>query len=237
MSIDPELLRQLKERAAINRAKRAKPIVEDSRKAPIVYVPTGTTHLRFYIDSENNITRTLFRHKVRNNSVHCLDDCPVCNHRSEMEKKYPDFQEAWKLRRREITIAYACIFSCSEANKFIKIGTPVLLMGNYKLGRELNDHIADIDEEVFAKMLDPLSEHALWELKSGNNGKDFSLAPSFKTGRMDSLPDTLYPLSQCIHPEGQEPNEEDISKFIRVIDVAYELYVRSLVSAEQVIAG
>ena len=96
-------------------------------------------------------------------------------------------------------------------------------------GREVNDHIADIDEEDFAKMLDPLSEHALWELKSGNNGKDFSLAPSFKTGRMDTLPEILYPLSQCIHPEGEEPNEEEVHRFIQVIDDAYEMYVRSTV--------
>jgi hypothetical protein len=225
MSIDPELLRQLKERASINRAKRAKPVVKDARKAPIVYVPTGTTLLRFYMDSENNITRTLFRHKARKNSVHCLTGCPVCKYLSEMEKKYPDFPGTWKLRSMETSIVYAWIFSSSEESKFVKIETPVLLMGNYKLGRELNDHIADIDEEDFARMLDPLSEHALWELKCGNNGKDFSLAPSFKTGTMDPLPDTLYPLSQCIHPEGQAPNEEEISRFIEKIDVAYEMYL------------
>jgi len=229
MSIDLELLRQLKEKADKNRAKRAKPIVEDPRKAPIVYVPTGTTLLRFYMDSENNIVRTMFRHKIRKNSVPCLDGCPVCTHLSEKEKKYPDFQDAWKLRSREITMAYAWIFSCSEDSKFVKIETPVLLMGNYKLGRELNDQIADIDEEDFAKMLDPLSNHALWELKSGNNGKDFSLAPSFKTGTMEPLPDNLYPLSECIHPEGQQPNEEEISKFIEKINVAYEMYLRSVV--------
>ena len=225
MSIDPEILRQLRETADKNRAKA---IVKDARKAPIVYVPAGTTHLRFYMDSENNVLRTLRRHKVRNNSVPCLDDCPVCNHLSKMEKKYPDFQGSWKLRSREITIVYAWIFSCSEDSKFVKIGTPVLLMGNYKLGRELNDQIADIDEEDFAKMLDPLSEHALWELKSGKDSRDFSLAPTLKTGTMDRLPEILYPLSQCILPEGEQPNEEEISKFIQLIDVAYEMYLRSV---------
>jgi len=145
-----------------------------------------------------------------------------------MEKKYPDFQGSWKLRSREITIVYAWIFSCSEDSKFVKIGTPVLLMGNYKLGRELNDQIADIDEEDFAKMLDPLSEHALWELKSGKDSRDFSLAPTLKTGTMDRLPEILYPLSQCILPEGEQPNEEEISKFIQLIDVAYEMYLRSV---------
>jgi len=228
MSIDPELFRQLKEKAAINRAKRAKPIVEDPRKAPIVYVPTGTTLLRFYMDSENNIVRTIFRHKIRKNSVPCLDGCPVCTHLSEMEKKYPDFPGAWKLRSMETTIVYAWIFSSSEDSKFVKIGTPVLLMGNYKLGRELENRIAEIDEEEFAKMLDPLTDHVLWEVKSGKDSRDFSLVPTLKTGTMEPLPDTLDPLGQCIHPEGQEPNEEEISKFIKVIDNAYEMYVRSV---------
>jgi len=144
-----------------------------------------------------------------------------------MEEKYPDFQEAWKLRRGEITIVYAWIFSSSENNKFIKTETPLLLMGNYKLGRELNDHIADMDEDEFAKMLDPLTDHVLWDLKSGNNSRDFSLAPSLKTGTMDPLPNTLYPLSQCIHPEGQEPTTEEVHKFIKIINEAYETHSKT----------
>lgn len=162
----------------------------------------------------------------RKNSVPCVGGCPICTYLCEMEKKYPDFQGSWKLRSREITIVYAWIFSSSEDNKFVKTGAPVLLMGNHKLGRELNDHIADMDEEDFARMLDPLTEHALWELKSGNNGKDFSLAPSFKTGTMDLLPDALYPLSQCIHLEGEVPSAEEVSKFIEVIESTYEAYVK-----------
>jgi hypothetical protein len=220
--IDPEILRRLKEKAQVNREKRTKRVI--GRGIPIVYVPTGTTLLRFYMDSEHNITRTFLRHKMGKVSIPCLDDCPICTHLSEMEEKYPDFQGAWKLDSREATIAYAWIFQCSENSKFAKIGTPVLLMGNHKLGRELNDHIADIDEEEFAKMLDPQADHVLWELKSGNNGRDFSLAPSFKTGTMDPLPHSLYPLSQCIYPEGQEPRAEEVSKFIEIINQAYEIY-------------
>ena len=224
MTVNMEVLRQLKERAAINREKRAKFFGKDFLKAPLIYVPGGTTLLRFYMDSENNVMRTLFRHKVREISVdvHCLDGCAVCAYLSEMEKKYPDFQEAWKLRRREITIVYAWIFSCSVKNKFIKTETPVLLMGDHKLGRELNDHIADMEEEEFAKMLDPLADHVWWELKSGHNSRDFSLATSFERGTMDPLPDTLYPLSQCIHPEGQEPSTEEVHRFIEIINEAYE---------------
>ena len=63
MGIDLEILRRLKEKAEVNRAKRANVAGRDPRKAPIVYVPTGTTLLRFYMDSENNILRTLRRHK------------------------------------------------------------------------------------------------------------------------------------------------------------------------------
>lgn len=225
MSIDPETIRRLKETAEKNREKRAEHVRRDPRKAPIVYVPEGTTLLRFYMDSENNITRTLLRHKMGKISVPCLDGCPVCTYLSEMEERCPDLPLAWKLRPRTATIVYAWIFSCTENDKFVKVQTPVILMGNHKLGRELNDHIADIDEEEFAKMLDPQTEHVLWELKSGNNGRDFGLAPSFKTGLMDPLPNTLYPLSQCIHPEGREPTVEEVSKFIAIINQAYEGYV------------
>jgi hypothetical protein len=230
MGVDLEVLRQLKQKANENREKRAKRGGggRDNRMAPIVYVPAGTTNLRFYMDSENNITRTFFRHKVGQDSVHCLHGCPVCKYLSDMEKKYPDFQGAWKLGSRETTIAYAWIFNCSEESKFVKLETPVLLMGNHKLGRELNDHIADIDEEEFSKMLDPLTVHAMWELKSGNNGRDFSLAPSFKKATMDPMPDTLYPLSQCIYPVGQEPTAEQVSKFIEIINEAYETHIKTV---------
>lgn len=223
--IDPETIRQLKEKAQANREKRTKRVMgRDIGKSPIVYVPTGTTLLRFYMDSEHNITRTFLRHKMGKVSIPCLDDCPICTHLSEMEKKYPDFQGAWKLGSREATIAYAWIFQCSEDSKFVKLETPVLLMGNHKLGRELDYHIANIDEVEFGKMLDPQTEHVLWELKSGDNSRDFSLAPSFKTGTMAPLPDGLYPLSQCIHPEGQEPRAQEVSKFIEIIDSTYEAY-------------
>jgi hypothetical protein len=229
MGIDVEILRQLKEKAKENREKRAKRGAgRDVRMAPIVYVPAGTTLLRFYMDSENNLTRTFFRHKIGQDSVHCLPNCPVCKYLSEMEKKYPDFQGAWKLGSREVTIAYAWLFYCSEENKFVKLETPVLLMGNHKLGRELNDHIADIEEEEFSRMLEPLTHHAMWELKSGNNGRDFSLAPSFKKGTMDPLPDTIYPLSQCIYSEGQEPSLDEIHKFIEIINEAYESHIKTV---------
>lgn len=222
MSVDPEILRRLKEKAQMNRQKRTKHVGKNPHLAPIVYVPTGTSLLRFYMDSESNITRTFLRHKAGRISVPCLSGCSLCTYLSELDEKYPDVPGAWKLRSRTATIVYAWIFSCSEENKFVKSGTPVILMGNYKLERELNDHIADIDEEEFAKMLDPQADHALWELKSGNNGRDFSLAPSFKTGTMAPLPNGLYPLSQCIHPQGQEPRPEDLSKFIAIINQIYE---------------
>lgn len=223
--IDVEILRRLKARAQINREKRATRLARNAQKAPIVYVPTGTTLLRFYMDSENNITRTFLRHKMGKISVPCLDGCPLCTYLSDLEEKCPDVPEAWKLRPKTTTISYAWIFSCTENDKFVKVQTPVLLMGNHKLGRELDDHIADIDEDELEKMLDPQADHVLWELKSGENGRDFSLAPSFKTGMMDPLPNTLYPLSQCIHPEGQDPTAEEVSKFIEIIDETYKTYI------------
>jgi hypothetical protein len=223
--IDPEILRQLKAKAQVNRDRRMKRVI--GRGIPIVYVPTGTTLLRFYMDSENNITRTFLRHKIGKMSVPCLNGCPLCTYLSELDEKYPDVPGAWRLRPKATTIAYAWIFSCSEDSKFVKTETPVLLMGNHKLGRDLEDHIADMDEEEFAKMLDPRADHVLWELKSGNNGRDFSLAPSFKTGTMDPLPDALYPLSQCVHPEGREPTAVQISKFIEIINRVYEGYIET----------
>ena len=74
MSIDPEVIQQLKEKAQDNRAKRGELVGRDPRKAPVVYVPTGTTLLRFYLDSENKIMRTLIRHKIRKVSVPCLEE-------------------------------------------------------------------------------------------------------------------------------------------------------------------
>jgi len=222
--IDVEILRRLKARAQINREKRAIRVGKNPHMDPIVYVPTGTTLLRFYIDSEDNITRTFLRHKIGRISLPCFDGCPVCTYLSEMEETYPDFPSAWRLGPVTNTLVYAWIFSCTKNDKFVKIQTPVLLMGNHKLGRELDDHIADIDEAELLKMLDPQTDHALWELKSGKNSRDFSLAPSLRTGTMDQLPDTLYPLSQCIFTEGEEPTAEQVSKFIEIIDEAYGSY-------------
>jgi hypothetical protein len=80
-----------------------------------------------------------------------------------------------------------------------------------------------MDDRELSRMFDPLAEHNLWELNSGN--VEFSLSQSFNTGTMDPLPENLYPLSRCIHPEGREPTPEQVSKFVQLIDDAYRLYL------------
>ena len=194
--------------------------------SPIVYVPAGTTLLRFYMDSDNRVTRTFSRHKMNKLSVPCLDEgCEICAYLSGMDEKYPNFRGAWKLYPVETTIVYAWIFSCSEENNSIRIGTPVLLMGDHKLGQELDDHILDMDGDTLRKMLDPLADDVLWELKSSSG--HLSLAPTLETGTMNPLPTCLHPLSQCINAEREAPTEDQISKFIKLIDDAYRPYVET----------
>jgi len=227
MSIDPDVIRKLKEQAKINREKRASAAIgRGPRMAPIVYVPGGTTILRFYMDSEKNLTRMLRRHKGDKMSVLCLDGgCKICGYLTAMDEKYPDFRGASRLYSVQITIAYAWIFSCSEVGKFVRTMTPVLLMGDHKLGREVDAHVEIMDEEALGKMLDPSTDHVLWELKSYD--RRLSLAPTSERGTMDSLPKTLYPLSQCIHPEGQAPKTEQVDKFIEIIDEFYRTYIET----------
>ena len=224
MSIDLEILRKLKEEAQISRKKRAREAIARARMVPIVYVPTGTTLLRFYMDSESKVMRTFLRHKRERVSVPCLGDgCEVCRYLGEMGEKYPNLPGAWRLYPTEITIAYGWIFSCSVGDTLAKIGTPVLLMGDYKLAQELDDQVARMDEEALGKMLDPSADHVLWELRSYD--RRLSLAPTSETRTMNPLPKNLYPLKLCIHPEGQAPTREQVSKFIEIIDDAYGAYI------------
>ena len=225
MSTDLEIIRKLKEEAQINREKRVKEAIARARMVPIVYVPAGSTLLRFYLDPENNIKRTLFRHKMGKITVPCLDNCEVCSYLTAMDEKYPDFRAASRLYSVQITIAYAWIFSCSEVGKFVRTMTPVLLMGNHKLGREVDVLVDSMDEEALGKMLDPSTDHVLWELKSYD--RRLSLALTSETRTMDPLPKSLYPLSQCIHPEGQAPKTEQVDKFIEIIDEFYRTYIET----------
>jgi hypothetical protein len=225
MAIDLEIVRRLKEQARISVEKRAiEAIRRDSRWAPIVYIPVGTTLLRFYMDTDNSVTRTFLRHKMNKTSVPCLDDrCEICSYLNEMDEKHPNFRGAWRLYPVGTTIAYVWIFRCTQENESVRIGTPVLLMGNYHLGRQLDDRIANMDDDALAKMINPLTDDVLWQLKSTRG--HLSLAPTLETGTMDPLPASSYPLKECIHPEGQAPTTEQISQFIQIIDDTYRTYL------------
>jgi hypothetical protein len=230
MGVDLEIVRMLKEKARISIERRASEAIrKESRWAPIVYTPVGITLFRFYRDSENSITRTFFRHRMRKISVPCLDDdCDICGYLTEMDEKHPNCRAVWRLYPAETTILYAWIFSCTQEK--VRTGTPVLLMGDHHLGRQLDDHIANMDDDALAKMINPLTDDVLWELKS-DRGR-LSLAPTLKTGTMDPLPASLYPLKDCIHPEGQPPTTEQISQCIQLIDEAYQSYSGAAVNGE-----
>ena len=56
------------------------------KNTPVVWIPDGTLHVRFYVDKEGEFVRTLWRHKAyvgKNEQVTlpCVgqERCPVCN--------------------------------------------------------------------------------------------------------------------------------------------------------------
>jgi hypothetical protein len=193
---------------------------------PIVYIPDGTLQARFYIDSEGNYVKTFYRHKVNKPvklSFQCLgpDRCKACQRLAEIS----GWKFAYQWASREQSIAYAYLLSYEGASSdFVKLETPVILMGNYKLANSLSEEISDLNSlDDIAKFFDPDELYARIKIKSTQRMREFSMKLlNNQPTTIPPLPDEIPPLSQIMYKEDDEPSSEVVARYIQLMEKAYE---------------
>ena len=212
--------------------KKASERVEKSSRfnTQIVYVPDGVTKFRPYLDSEGEVIRTGFRHKIRGKkvAVPCLgpDECKICKRLKEISDTW---DEAWRFGSQEYTIMYVWIFESSvpHDNPFMRLNEPVILMGNAKLANEVSYQIKDIESvnELKAVFNHPTEPSSIWVMRYQRENNSLSLEFSPKKAIMDPLPEDFPPLREAYFKEGEPPNEEVLSNFLRELESSYQRFL------------
>ena len=106
--------------------------------------------------------------------------------------------KGWKYASREISIAYAIILVYEHdgsGSKYVKLDTPVRLMGKYKLANALSEIVDDLGSiEEISKFFDPSVHYAKTKIKASNRLREFSMSPlTAQTATVDPLPDSFTP--------------------------------------------
>jgi hypothetical protein len=218
--------------AASTRANFKKP---DRRRAgtsqPIVYIPKGTMLVRFYIDSEGQYLRIVYRHGVGKDAVRCFppQGCEICRTLQDLEENNPSLaRDAFRKYGSElVAMTYALIFEyAGRDGKYIKLNTPVLLIGDHRLRAALDTAVSRMQDVDLQRMFSPRSEHYVWEITK--DARLFSCKPSTERRRMRLLPDDLPPLRKRLHDEGEMPDPKKASEFVRGIREFCELRTSTL---------
>jgi hypothetical protein len=192
---------------------------------PIVYVPDGVIHARFYADSEGNYVKTFYRHKINRPaklSFQCLgpDRCEACKRLAEIQ----GWTDGWRFSSREVAITYAYLLQYDGSSEYVKLETPVILMGNHKLANELSETISELGSiDDISKFFDPDELYARLKIKSVGRGREFSSKLlSNQPVTIPHLPENLPPLSEVMYKEGELPPADIVSRYIQIMEKTYE---------------
>lgn len=198
---------------------------------PIVYIPKGTMLVRFYLDSEDQYIRVVFRHGAGKDAVRCFPphECEICRTLRDLEAKYPIL--ARDLLReygsKEIAMTYALIYEYTGVDdKFIKLDTPLLFVGDQRLRAALDTAVSQMEDANLQRMFSPRSEHFAWEITKAAGR--FSCKPSIERRRMRLLPDDLPPLRKRLHDGDELPDAKRARDFISRIREFCELRTTTL---------
>jgi hypothetical protein len=205
-------IQRLKEKAS-NPKEREPKVKRLSDLTPLVHVPKGTTLARFYMDREGEAVRTILVHQHEGALVPCIGDgCEICAYLADVA----DFGSKWKFEVTEKSIAYATIFDYQGSDgEYVKKNIPVVLMGNWRLRKDIYDLLGGLDVEDIGDLFNPKARSALWVIKK--ESKSFSCGLHVKRATMDLLPDHIAPLSQCFFVDGSVPSREEINGFVEKI--------------------
>lgn len=187
--------------------------------------------VRFYLDSEGQSLRVVYRHGAGKDAVRCfpVDECEICRTLRDLEAKYPSLaRDAFRKYRSEVVaMTYALIFEYTGVDeKYIKLNTPVLLIGDHRLQADLDPAVKRMEDADLQRMFSPRSEHHAWEITKDT--RRFSCKPSIERRKMRLLPDDLPPLRKRLHDGDELPDAKKAREFIRRIREFCELRTTTL---------
>lgn len=195
------------------------------RTCPVqqVYLPLGTIHVRIYLDAEGEFMRSLHVHKANTVEVLCAHPfvCQVC----ESLKEIPDeWEKKWKYSPREISFCYAWIDRYDRKRRHVLLKQPILLWGPRRFGDKLCEIIAGFRTgEELSRFFRPEEFFPLLKIEADERGLniDMALGPRLRAVA-PPLPKSLPPLSRCIYPVNEPPNQERQARYIKNMKRAYE---------------
>lgn len=223
MPLSPETLKRIREEASTRKG-------FDSGihgpNVPIVWIPDGTTFVRFQPDSEGEYRRTLWRHKRNDVSFRCsgpnvCEACRLLRHLDEGGR----WDMAWQFKSRQVSLAYGVIVEYAGAAKsqYVKTGIPVLLMYTYKLAKRLDAMICDLGStEEIQKFFDPDEPYRVVQIHSWDRGLKFSMdLMKRRSAKVSALPEHFPPLREMIFTDDETPPPWQVEKFNTAIEKAY----------------
>gem|GEM_PF-2665710 len=189
---------------------------------PQVYLPPGTIHARIYLDAEGDFIRSLDVHKV--NQLEVLCGRPQVCHICESLEEIPSWREKrWKYGPREICFCYASIDRYDRRRRQVPLRQPVLLWGYKRFGDKLCEIIAGLSPEGLSTFFTPEKLFPLLKIESDEKGVNINMAWRERLrAQAPVLPKNLPPLSQCVYPVNDRPNQELQARFIKNMKRAYE---------------
>lgn len=223
MLLSEEQLARIKKQAETRR-NRGEPFKD---LLPAVYAPKeGIMYTRFYVDHDGEFIRDVSEHRIGKLAVPCngSESCEICRHNDKL-KGWSDIN---KYRATKKTICYACILKSEGVDKrqarFIRYGSPVILIGHENIGDALNGYIADLaSHDEISEFLDPGETDYLVKIRFDGYFTPVTMTKThIKERLIPALPKYAQPLSQCLFPKGVQPERSLVARIISAIDEEFE---------------
>jgi hypothetical protein len=218
-----EQLEALKRKAA-ERRDSLPPDFSTGDFAPTVYIRDGVTDLRVYLDRNSNYLERKVFHSYSPPAVdgrkpfpiivECIgDDCKICK---EVEKKaFIPKDRLYPFKRQIKTVVYGYIYRSTMTSPYVKLKTPVLIVGPPDIRTTMDEYIAEMSPEDLAAFFDPKSKENVWRITK--DGYNFSMEPIEESATMKLLPTSYVALSDCIYKEGMT-NPRDVRTIIQALE-------------------
>lgn len=191
---------------------------------PIVWIPDGTTKLRFYIDKRRvplRLIRKLYLHRaVEANKVkvRCVgESCQVC--KAVKSAAARGYEGSWRFAARLIGLAYGYIYDSTDQSEYMVTKQAVALVLHSRIVEQINRLIASYNANKAAQVFDPDRPSFLIVImhKGGRGGKtNVGIDPDIQS--LPAFPDDYPDLDEIYVKSSDPPKEEDVRTILEEIE-------------------
>jgi len=193
---------------------------ESGEDTPIVFLPEGTTKLRFYLDPQGKFCREMYRYKLNGietpngkKSIYLpyVEDNPIEKLQKELESL--GYGNAWMYAPSQHFLCYAWLISSDEKNDAVKLNQLVILEMKWKVWNQIMSCIREFNPQVVYDMFNPEKEMNVWSInyKRGRGGNVSVAGDMHIKCSIDPLPEGTLPLTQCWVAEGEQQDSESVA--------------------------